>query len=183
MVLWVTREEDDRLRTVLRLCGVEVLGDLVQGLVPANRLELALAALAHTSQRGLQPVGAIDVLPRGRTLRAQASMRMRSLFRTLDSNDLAVLHEQIQPALRGRVANRADGLSDFDARLRTGDLALFPQCALVHLSSVSLMKPSNIGKCALKRVMGYFCLHAPNRICQLAKESGHAGFCHEIETA
>ena len=69
MVLWVTREEDDRLRAVLRLCDVEVLGDLVQGLIPADWLEFALAALAHTPQRSLQPVGTIDVLPRGRALR------------------------------------------------------------------------------------------------------------------
>ena len=110
-------------------------------------------------------------------------MRMRSLLRALDSNDLAVLHEQVQPALRGRVANRADGLPDFDARLRAGNLALFPQLALVHLSSVSLMKPSNIGECALKRIAGYFRLHAPDRICQLAKEPRHVGFCHEVETA
>ena len=45
------------------------------------------------------------------------------------------------------------------------------------------MKPSNIGECALKRIAGYFRLHTPDRIRQLAKESGHVGFCHEIETA
>ena len=79
-----------------------VLGDDVDGLVPADALELAAAALAHALERVVEAVGVVDPLAHGATAQAGAQLvvaeRVVAGGVRLDPGDLVVLHVQAQGA-------------------------------------------------------------------------------------
>ena len=90
--------EDDRFRPVLLLDVVEALLDGVQGLVPADALELALAALPHPLQRMGEALGVIDVLGERQSPRAQAALVVGVVFVALHLDQAAVLDVELDAA-------------------------------------------------------------------------------------
>ena len=86
-------EEGQRLGAVLIAQGGQLLGDLVERLIPGDLLPLSAAALANALERFLQAVGVVlEVLPA--TLletRAHEALVVRVVGVTLDVDDPAVL--------------------------------------------------------------------------------------------
>src|SRR5882672_11434927 len=73
--------------------------DEIERLVPADRLEAALAFLADAAQRRAQPALAVDELGvRGRHLRAQHAVGVRVGVRASDTDDDVVLHAHREAA-------------------------------------------------------------------------------------
>ena len=132
-LLGVADVEDGRLRPALGLDALEVGGDLLERLVPRDRLELAGAARTGAPQRREQPVLVVDVLARRRALGAQRAAVVGVLARALDLDDAAVAHGEVEAALRRGIADRADRLAHLDAGVRPGDLGLQPAFRVVHV--------------------------------------------------
>ena len=100
--------DDDRLRPLL-LDGVEHrVGDLGERHVPRDRLELALAALAHAPERPRDAIGSVEQLRPARALLAthrvhvgDARLDLRQRAGLLLARDLAVLHVGVKRAAGG----------------------------------------------------------------------------------
>ena len=127
-LLGVAAVEDGRLGSALGLDALEVGGDLLERLVPRDRLELAGAARSGAPERRQQPVLVVHVLARRGALGAQRAAVVRVLARALDLDDAAVAHREVETALRRGVADGADRLADLDPRVGAGELG--PQPAL-----------------------------------------------------
>ena len=118
----ITCERVERgLRGVLGDDGVELLGDEVHGLVPANALELARAALADALHRphdaGLFVLDALNVAHR-----AQAGVGITRASRHvagLNAHELAVAHGALQVAA-ARAVDGAHGMHALFARSLVG---------------------------------------------------------------
>ena len=113
-MLGVPAVEDHRLRAALGFDGLQLPGDGIQGFAPGDRHHLSAAAGAHPLERRADPVFVIDPLTLGRAFGAQGARVLRILQAALDLDDPAVFDVAVEPALGDRVADRADGLSDFD---------------------------------------------------------------------
>ncbi len=126
------RVEAAGLGTVLRLGGLHALGDLLDGLLPGDLLELAAAALAGT----LHGVHHADVLVVGagaQTDGTQAAVGVVVAAGHLargDSVDLVVLHAGAQVAAGGAV-HRAAGALIGEALLGVGHRAGLGQLVLL----------------------------------------------------
>ena len=132
-LLGVADVEDRRLGPALGPDALEVGGDLLERLVPRDRLELAGAARPGAPQRREQPVLVVDVLARRGALGAERAAVVRILARALDLDDAAVAHVEVEAALRRGIADRADRLAHLDAGVRAGELGPQPAFRVVHV--------------------------------------------------
>ena len=85
-------EHRERLRAVLGLDLLHLLGDDVERLAPGNRLPLFLAALADADQRGAQAIRVIDGADRPGAARAQPAAALRVERIAFELPELAVAH-------------------------------------------------------------------------------------------
>ena len=106
------RVEAAGFRAVLRLGGLHALGDLVDGLLPGDLLELAAAALAG-ALHGMHDAHVLVVGARAQADGAQAAVGVIVAPGHLtggDGVDLVVLHAGAQMAARGAVHRAASAL-------------------------------------------------------------------------
>ena len=84
---------------VLVLDGLEVLGDHLEGLLPADGLELAASPLAHALHGALNTRLAVDVLHLGKALQAHVLETMVLIGARLDHREPPVTHSALQHAI------------------------------------------------------------------------------------
>ena len=103
-------EEGDRLRAVLGLDLLHLLGDVAEGLVPGDLGPLLLAAHARAQERRAQPVGVEVGADAAGAARAEAAARERVVGVALDLPQDAVPHGGDRVALpEAEVAEGRDG--------------------------------------------------------------------------
>ena len=106
--------EDDLVRAVLVANLAELLADLVEGLIPADLLPLAFAALADALERLLQALGIIGLTACKAALLADVPI---GLFRgrvndTLHALDLAIFHDGLERTVVVIAPARAGGVDE-----------------------------------------------------------------------
>ena len=107
--------EEDGVGPVVLLDVINLLDNLVVGLVPGDALPLVLAALAGATQGPLQAVGMVDGLHHVKAAHAQLAAVERGQRVALDAGELALLvdveqHAAAVVATRGRpVVGTGDG--------------------------------------------------------------------------
>ena len=107
---------------VLFLHLVQVLSDDLIGLVPADGLKLALAALAYPLQRRLDAVLAVHVVSQRGALGAQLAVVQGVVRRTFHADDLAILHIAVHATVDTGAADGAQGVLHFNASILAGNL-------------------------------------------------------------
>ena len=120
--LAVAAEEGDGAGAVLLLHPVELLGDDLVGLVPADGFKLPLAAFAYPAQGRLDPVLPVDIVAQGGPLRAELAMVEGVVRGPFHADDPAVFYVAIYAAVDAGAADRAQGVLYLDAGILTGDL-------------------------------------------------------------
>ena len=91
--------DPQRLLAILVLNGLEVLGNHLEGLVPADGLELAAPALAHTLHGTLDAGVAVNVLHFGDALQAHVLEALVLVLARLDHCQTSVAHRALQHAV------------------------------------------------------------------------------------
>ena len=120
--LAVAAEEGHGIGAVLLLDLIELPGDGLIGLVPADGLEPALAPLAYPAQRGFDAILPVDKVPQGGALCAQVAVVVGVLRGALHPDDFPVLHIAVHAAVVAGAADGAQGVLDLDSGIGTGDL-------------------------------------------------------------
>ena len=102
----------------------ELFTDQVQGFIPGDRFELSLTALTDPLQRGQDTVLAVDELPVAGSLGAEMAVADGEAFRAFYLEDLSVLDQDVETALHAGCADVAHGVADFNAAVRSRNLAV-----------------------------------------------------------
>ena len=122
--LAVAAEEGHGIGAVLLLDLIELPGDGLIGLVPADGLEPALAPLAYPAQRGFDAILPVDKVPQGGALCAQVAVVVGVLRGALHPDDFPVLHIAVHAAVVAGAADGAQGVLDLNAGVRARNLGL-----------------------------------------------------------
>ena len=105
-------EHRERLRAVLGLDLLHLLGDDVERLAPGDGLPLFLAALADADQRGAQAIRVVDGADRPGAAWAQPAAALRVERVALELPELAVAH--VGDAAAAPEAHLAEGRDGLD---------------------------------------------------------------------